>query len=139
MIPKNEGTELDFLYYYNDVIDNIKKNYGYINDKLARKVVFLYNNLNLYNPNVGIIDVIKNYNGNGFSYNLIVDNKCVFYFIHPDENIIVRNKYGKNVDNYISSKITNILLYLIYSDKIYNYKHDFYKFIKNEKYIDLEK
>jgi hypothetical protein len=98
MIPEinNINKFKKFSYYYDDIKNKIKNNIN----KDIKDFIFIYNNLNLYNPNINIINIIKGFDGkSGFTYNLIIDYDCSFYFIHPEEHIITRNKYNGLVNH----------------------------------------
>ena len=140
MIPdnnKNVNISKLYSYYYDDIKNKISST---ISKDIIEKFIFIYNNLNLYNPNINIIDIVKGFNGkNGFIYNLLVDNIGNFYFIHPEENIITRNKYNGFIENHTSYKIINIIINLVNNNKIINNDDDYYKFIKNDYYIVLDK
>jgi len=75
---------------------------------------------------------------NGYSNNLILDSKGIFYLIHPQENNIYRNNITGIINNFESQKINNIIINLLNKLKIIYFNDKNINYIKNNNFNEIE-
>lgn len=106
---------------YENITENVRDQYIYLNSSLNN---ILYD----YPPKIVITNIIYPYSDGKYDKNQLIDSKGIFYIVHPNEDVIIRDS------NYTIVYPFDPTRFVISNDKVVieGKKYDIQKYIKNK-------